>query len=36
MVVSVASAVAVRVVMVEGAGVHLLDNSVGKAEEGRS
>jgi hypothetical protein len=34
MVVSIAGAVTVRVVVVEGAGIHLLDNAVGKAEEG--
>lgn len=36
MVISIAGAVTVRVVVVEGAGVHLLDNTVGKAEEGGS
>lgn len=34
-VVSVASAVAVRLVVVEGAGIDLFHDSVGEAEEGR-
>lgn len=35
-VVSVAGAVTVRLVVVQSAGVNLLDDSVGEAEEGRS